>query len=580
MKTINSLILSLATLFVLGACEEDGDKYYLSSLTSNELIASTDNIVLTEATAQKNVLSLAWTDRTLAISNPNFKPTNLLKTAMQVSLSEDFSGTIVESAETSLSKTYNGAELNIVANNLGVEANVATKFYFRLKGTTGNNIDPAYSNVEAVTITPYELDMRFANVLDQNATATGMTLFSANTDGIYKGFVGVEGWFNFLVQEADGTIWRNDNETGMPFLLTTAGDWKCWFPGTAGCYYITFDTNSKQWNGLLIPSLNVSGDINATMTFDRTSRKWTATFNADATGTITVRIDGTGKLYDHTCANLNDNGGYDIDDTKAKDTPVAFSGSNAALSFGETAGDITVNVPQTGECTLSIDLSNPQQWTATVEEGGSVEPEPEPEEGQYLYLPGIGPDTEWAYDHKIEVYYKEEPKYAGIVDVHSKYGNYAMTLFSSGNEWDTSRMYTIAKDDAASTAESGTLINGQGDNIPAPDAGLYLFDVSLKELTYKTYALGDNIYCYYGIENDNSFNPIASTGTAGEYSGTITLATDSKWGAQFYIENAWTAFYGGSDGKLYYNGDGIMLKAGTYTITVNLIDGTYSAVQQ
>ena len=39
MKTINSLILSLATLFVLGACEEDGDKYYLSSLTSNELIA-------------------------------------------------------------------------------------------------------------------------------------------------------------------------------------------------------------------------------------------------------------------------------------------------------------------------------------------------------------------------------------------------------------------------------------------------------------------------------------------------------------------------------------------------------------
>jgi len=346
MKTINSLILSLATLFVLGACEEDGDKYYLSSLTSNELIASTDNIVLTEATAQKNVLSLAWTDRTLAISNPNFKPTNLLKTAMQVSLSEDFSGTIVESAETSLSKTYNGAELNIVANNLGVEANVATKFYFRLKGTTGNNIDPAYSNVEAVTITPYELDMRFANVLDQNATATGMTLFSANTDGIYKGFVGVEGWFNFLVQEADGTIWRNDNETGMPFLLTTAGDWKCWFPGTAGCYYITFDTNSKQWNGLLIPSLNVSGDINATMTFDRTSRKWTATFNADATGTITVRIDGTGKLYDHTCANLNDNGGYDIDDTKAKDTPVAFSGSNAALSFGETAGDGHPHLPR------------------------------------------------------------------------------------------------------------------------------------------------------------------------------------------------------------------------------------------
>ena len=42
MKTINSLILSLAALFVLGACEEDGDKYYLSSLTSkNSLLRQT-----------------------------------------------------------------------------------------------------------------------------------------------------------------------------------------------------------------------------------------------------------------------------------------------------------------------------------------------------------------------------------------------------------------------------------------------------------------------------------------------------------------------------------------------------------
>ncbi|MFR0948969.1 MAG: DUF5111 domain-containing protein [Bacteroides thetaiotaomicron] len=166
------------------------------------------------------------------------------------------------------------------------------KFYFRTKGTTGNNIDPAYSNVEAVTITPYELDMRFANVLDQNATATGMTLFSANTDGIYKGFVGVEGWFNFLVQEADGksgemTTRPECRSCSLQPATGSAGY------GTAGCYYITFDTNSKQWNGLLIPSLNVSGDINAYHDIRPcTNRKWTATFNADATGTITVRIDG------------------------------------------------------------------------------------------------------------------------------------------------------------------------------------------------------------------------------------------------------------------------------------------------
>ena len=405
MKTINSLFLALAALFIWSACEDDADKYYLSSLTENELIASTNNIVLTEDIAQKNVLSLAWTDRTLAINNPDFKPTNLLKTSIQVALNEDFSGTIVESTETSLSKTYNGAELNIVTNNLGVEANVATKFYFRLKGTTGNNIEPAYSNVEVINITPYELDMRFASMLDQNGTDTGMSLFSVNTDGVYKGFVGVNAWYNFLIKEANGTIWRNDNETGMPFLLTTAGDWKCWFPGVGGCYYITFDTNNKQWNGIQIPTLNVSGDIDATMEFNQTSRKWTATFNANAAGSMTIQISGTGKLYDHTCANPNDNGGYDIDDTKAKDTPMAFSGSSTALNLGETAGDITVNVPQAGECTLSIDLSNPQQWTVSVEEG-SIEPEPEPEpgEGTVLFSEGFGTPQKGEYWPSVDIY--------------------------------------------------------------------------------------------------------------------------------------------------------------------------------
>lgn len=53
MKTINSLFLALAALFIWSACEDDADKYYLSSLTENELIASTNNIVLTEDIAQK-----------------------------------------------------------------------------------------------------------------------------------------------------------------------------------------------------------------------------------------------------------------------------------------------------------------------------------------------------------------------------------------------------------------------------------------------------------------------------------------------------------------------------------------------
>lgn len=576
MKTLNRLMILLAGLFIWSACDEDGDKYFLSSLTSNELIASTDNIVLTEDIAHKNVLSLAWTDRTLAVSSPDFKPTDLLKTAMQVSMSEDFSGTVEESTETSLSKTYNAAELNIVASNLGAEANVASKLYFRLKGTTGNNIAPAYSNVEAVTVTPYKLDTRFATVLDQNSNSTGTMLFSIEDKGVYRGFVGVDAWFNFLVKEANGTVWRNDNETGMPFLLTTAGDWKCWFPGISGCYYITFDTGNKQWSGLSIPSLNVSGDIEAQLVFDKATRKWSVGFNAATAGDVSIQIGGTGKLYDHTCAKANGSGGYDIDDSKAKDTPVAFSGNSAALAFGTTATNLTVHIPQTGDCTLTLDLSDSHVWTATVTQG-SVDPEPEPEISQYLYLPGIGPDDNWTYDRKIELYYKEEQKYAGVVDVNSKWGNYA---FSASDAWDGDKMYTLANDDAASTAESGTLVKGANKNITAPATGLHLFEVSLKDMTYKTSPVGNNIYCYYGIEGDNNLYPIAATSTPGEYSGTITLPQNSNWGVKFYIYNDWSGAYGGSEGKLHYNSNsGFALQAGTYLVTVNLISGTYTTTQ-
>ena len=152
MKRINNLLIIFSALLLLGACENDGDKYFLSTPTENELIASSDAVVLTEATAKLYALSFAWTERTLQISDPVLKAPDVLKTALEVSLNEDFSGTIVESTESGLSKSYTGATLNIVANTLGATPNVATPFYFRLKGTTGNNMEPVYSNVEKVNV--------------------------------------------------------------------------------------------------------------------------------------------------------------------------------------------------------------------------------------------------------------------------------------------------------------------------------------------------------------------------------------------------------------------------------------------
>lgn len=107
MKKINTLLALLSALLLLGACEKDGEKFYLSSPVESDLIASTNAVVLTEATAKLYALSLAWSDQTLQISDPRYQATSGIQTTVQVSRSEDFSGSIIESTEKrSIQKLY------------------------------------------------------------------------------------------------------------------------------------------------------------------------------------------------------------------------------------------------------------------------------------------------------------------------------------------------------------------------------------------------------------------------------------------------------------------------------------------
>ena len=46
MKTIKSLFAVLFALLAFSACEKDGDKIYLQSLESNNLMATTDRVEL------------------------------------------------------------------------------------------------------------------------------------------------------------------------------------------------------------------------------------------------------------------------------------------------------------------------------------------------------------------------------------------------------------------------------------------------------------------------------------------------------------------------------------------------------
>lgn len=368
MKTMKYLFAVIATLIAFTSCEEDGDKIYLQSLSGNELMASTDEVKLNADVAQQIVLSFAWTDQTIAISDENVGTAVKVVTSLEASLSEDFSGTVSRTETTSLSHAFTGAELNTIANTIGATIGQSNAVWFRLGSATGTNIPSAYSNAVQVNVMPYEMDMHTGIILDASKNATGETLYSANADGIYSGFMTANAWENFYMREGNGIVWGNvgDDGGGTPFVLSSEPtQWNMWFPNAEGCFHVTVDTKEEEWSALHVSSLVVSGlaDGDIAMTFDKTNGQWLATFTADAPGSRTITISGQGELF---------NASTGTDAGSATDIAFAMEGENLVLA--ETAGSVNVEVPQAGECTLRLNLSDPKNCTAAVEAGSAEVP--------------------------------------------------------------------------------------------------------------------------------------------------------------------------------------------------------------
>lgn len=481
MKAINITKIFSAIILIftaMSACENDGDKITLSGLEGSDLIATEENVVLSQDKANQLVLSLAWTSNTLTINNPGMSAPDILTTYIQISAKSDFTSDVTESIESSYSKAYTGSELNAAAKSIGAEADISSVFYFRLKASVSNNIEPVYSNIVTVNITPYLIDMSVGYILDSKMEDSGITLYSPESNGIYTGFMGASSWYNFYLREGEGTIWGNEGVSGTPFVLSSEDDsdkrWNCWFPGITGCYYTEVNTVRKQWSALLIPTLTVSGDINAEMIFDRPNVKWTTVFTSTGSATLKLKFQGTGKQYNVTSG---------TDDTSATDAQIAFTGSGDNLIFGTQAGEISVTVPDAGEYTLVVDLSNPRAWKCEAVSGTTDPIEINP----YLYLPGIddGTSGSWTFDNALSLYNEDELSYAGVVNVNSLWG---YGIYTEKDNWDNA--YKLGE----GNAYEGTLVLNGEDNIPAPDAGLYLIDVSLKDLTYNMTAITDKIY--------------------------------------------------------------------------------------
>ena len=556
--------MSGAFIMGLASCESDIEPVYVIPSDDITLGGATGEIILSANNPQALAMTIYWSgDGQLSLDNSLIQaPVNAAEETLQLSKDEQFSSTIDLTVEKGVrSKQFLCEELNSLLGRLGYTADEKAPLYIRVRSVLAANVEPTYSSVIKVMVQSYRIHLILGTVLDKDWNETSMKLASPEENGIYKGFMGVNGWTNWWFREANNVVWGNLGESGKTFFASSADDhWNFWFPDPAGCYFTTLNTVEGWWSGLHIENLTVSGDIVGEMTYNMKANQWTLPINLTSASTVSISIKGQGSLYNKETSDMG----------PAIQQNVAFGGNSQNLSFGETGTVISVDLPA-GETTLVLDLTNPLEYTI-----GAGEAAPEPEAEPRLYFSGV---VNWdGFDDYISLYDETNRCYGGAHWVNSEWG------YRADPQADWGIAYKGAPD---ATGLSGCLIlaeSGNDGNIPAPESGLYVMDFNMKDLSY-TLTKVDNV-TFTGLNDDWSEHPMQQSSDNPEvFTAEFVKEKETPWGVKVLINNNWSLFFGGGNGNLLlghsdattgFDGDNALTVGETYILTVDLGKQTYS----
>lgn len=565
MKLIDiSRALFMSTVIALGfsSCESDIDPVYVQTPDDIILGGASGEVILNPNNPQGLAMTIYWSgDGQLALSDTLLQaPVNAAEETIQLSRDESFSSTIDLSVEKGVrSRQFLCEELNSLLGRLGYTADEKAPLYIRIRSVLAANVDPTYSEPLKVMVQSYRIHLILGTVLNADWSETTMQLASPEENGIYKGFMGVNGWTNWWFREANNVVWGNLGVEGMTFHASSADDhWNFWFPDPSGCYYTTLNTVEGWWSGLHIDNLSVSGDIEGDMVYNQKANQWTLTINLPSATTASISVAGVGRLYNKETTDMG----------PAIQQNVAFGGQSDNLTFGESGNVISVDLPA-GETTLVLDLTNPLELKI-----GAGEAAPEPAAEPHLYFSGV---VNWdGFDDYITLYDESTLSYGGAHWVDSEWG------YRAYPQADWSPAYKAAD---GSTPLSGTLIVAESDgNIPAPEKGLYVMDFSLKNLTYELTKVEK--VTFTGLNDDWSEHEMVQSADNPEiFTGEFIKEKETPWGVKVLINNNWSLFFGGGNGTLMlghsdattgFDGDNDLTVGETYILTVDLGKQTYS----
>lgn len=297
-KYISKLFLLGSVLFLGVSCESEAELTTLKAVNfPSDITVSATKLVLTEDTADDQVLLVSWPEVTFPIEAP-------VSYAIQFDLIGDTSGANawakakrVEAGSDVLSKSFNGRDLNKIAVDLGLLPNVEGKLVVRVEATMDRKV---YSNPITLTITPYEKSVVFGEIYMPGSyqgwaieTAAALT---AIQKGVYQGYMTVpvgagpgfklntaRNWAQFYGAGETNNDLKNMSDTD--FTL----------PG-AGSYQIKVNLNTLKWSqtpyawGIIGTATAGGWDKSTIMSYDHQTKSWKITADLVA-GALKFRLN-------------------------------------------------------------------------------------------------------------------------------------------------------------------------------------------------------------------------------------------------------------------------------------------------
>lgn len=560
-KLYKNLFVTVGILASVGilSCNSDIDKVYVNTDSELKIYGASDDVILSADFPTGLALTIYWEGNSqLSTSNDDIQaPLNVAELTLQLSESQNFDNVVeISIPKGEASYQFLTDELNALLTRLNYSSETLSPLYIRIRSELASNLSPIYSNVLSVNVQPYRLSLTTGKVLASDQSETDMRLGSPEENGVYTGFMGVAAWYNWWFLEANNTLWGNNGDTGVPFEASTADShWNFWFPEDSGCYYVTLNTNEGWWSALHIDELSIDGEIFGAFEYNQKANVWTMNIDKPA-GTYNLLIKGKGVLYDVTTDTYREG-------SIPKEISFAQNGSNLEFKDEADGTPIQLTLPG-GATTIVLDLNNPLEFTLST---GEV-PETPSAYDEVLWMSGFddGITGEWNFNCYLTAYNQDEGKYAAVNQGDSLWG---WQLYTDNN-WGGA-MGTDSTD-----PYSGNLIEGGG-NIPSPTAGKYLIDVSLSDMTYSLSEVTD--VWYTGLNDDWNIYPMTLVEGC-VYEAEVEKYAETPWGVKILLRDDWSMWFGGADGILRYGWDGFNgdndLPAGTYILTVDLANSTYS----